>query len=101
MIEMVQMIGIGAATASVASFVPQAWKIIKTRDVEGLSSGMYMLTAVAFGLWLAFGTLKSEWSLIVPNALCLFVTLFILAMILADPKVRDRVADKLDPDLEL
>lgn len=95
---MVQIVGICAATASVASFVPQAWKIIRTRDISGLSSRMYLLTAISFALWLVFGTLKSEWSLIVPNALCLATTLFILAMILAGPHVRDRVADKLDPD---
>jgi MtN3 and saliva related transmembrane protein len=98
MIDAVQMIGIGAAIASVASFFPQAWKIIKTRNVEGLSVRMYMLTAISFGLWLTFGTLKTEWALIVPNALCLAATLFILAMLMASPKNRKRVAETLDPD---
>lgn len=93
-----QIIGIGAAIASVASFFPQAWKIIRTRDVEGLSRPMYFLTAVSFSLWLAFGALKLEWALIVPNALCLAVTLFILTMLLMSPRKREKVAETLDPE---
>jgi MtN3 and saliva related transmembrane protein len=95
---MVQAVGIGAAIASVASFFPQAWKIIKTRDVEGLSRRMYFLTAVSFSLWLTFGALKSEWALIVPNALCLAVTIFILSMLMASPRKRKEVAETLDPE---
>lgn len=96
--DLVQIIGICAAIASVASFIPQAWKIIKTKDVKGLSRRMYVLTALSFSLWLAFGMLKSEWALIVPNALCLAGTLFILTMLLASPKTREQVAEKLDPE---
>ncbi len=40
----VQLIGIAAAVASTTSFAPQAWKIIKTRDVKGLSAPMYLIT---------------------------------------------------------
>lgn len=98
MFDPAQIIGICAAIASVASFFPQAWKIIKTKDIKGLSRPMYALTAVSFSLWLSFGVLKSEWALIVPNALCLAVTLFILTMLMASPKTRTKVSETLDPD---
>jgi MtN3 and saliva related transmembrane protein len=99
-VDALQIVGICAATASVASFFPQAWKIIKSRDVESLSSKMYALTALSFALWLTFGWLKSEWALIVPNLLCLVATLFILAMIMLPRKTRSRVADTLDPGVK-
>jgi MtN3 and saliva related transmembrane protein len=97
-IDTVQVIGVLAATASVASFMPQAWKIVRTRDVEGLSAGMYLLTAAAFALWLAFGWLQGEWALIVPNALCLAAASFILAMIVMPRRQREQVATTLDPE---
>jgi MtN3 and saliva related transmembrane protein len=96
--EIVDIIGAGAAVASVASFVPQAWRIIKTRETEGLSRRMYVLTASAFALWLTFGAIKGEWALILPNALCLALSGFILAMLIMPARERERVADALDPE---
>lgn len=93
-----QVVGTLAAVASVTSFLPQAWKIIRTRDVEGLSPVMYLLTVSAFALWLAFGVLKNEWPLMVPNALCLAAAAFIFVMILLPSREREKVADTLDPE---
>ena len=96
--QLIQTIGILAAIASTASFAPQAWKIISTRDVEGLSAKMYALTVVAFLLWLSYGVGKGDWTLIGPNAICLVLSLFILAMIMMPQKKRDAVANVIQPD---
>ena len=91
--QLIQTIGILAAIASTASFAPQAWKIISTRDVEGLSAKMYALTVVGFLLWLSYGIGRGDWTLIGPNAICLAFSLFILAMIMMPRNKRDAVAD--------
>lgn len=90
------LVGAAAAIASTASFAPQAWRIIRTRKVDGLSPGMYALTVSAFALWLAYGVLGADWALIVPNFLCLALSLFILSMIVASPRKRDDLADKIE-----
>ena len=95
--QLIQSIGILAAAASTASFAPQAWKIISTRDVEGLSVKMYALTVVGFLLWLSYGIGKGDWTLIGPNAICLALSLFIFAMIMMPQKKRDAVADVIQP----
>ncbi|MCG6119740.1 MAG: SemiSWEET family transporter [Blastomonas sp.] len=87
---------IGAA-ASVASFTPQAWKIIRSRSTEGLSLGMFALTCLAFASWTTFGLLKGEWTLIIPNTICLGFALFILAMIALPERKTREVAETLDP----
>jgi hypothetical protein len=46
-----------ATLCSISSFVPQAWKIIRTRDTSGISTRMYVLTVVGFSLWLTYGIL--------------------------------------------
>lgn len=90
-------IGYGAATLSVISFVPQAWRIISTRETEGLSRRMYALTASAFVMWVVYGILSAQWPIIIPNTLCLMLSLFILAMLLLPNSKRNKVADTPDP----
>lgn len=92
----VQILGYLAALASVASFLPQAWKIVKTRNVDGLSVRMYALTTLSFCLWLLFGILNAQWPLILPNALCLVAASFILVMLLMPKQDMKRVAEKID-----
>lgn len=91
-----QIVGALAATASTASFAPQAWKIVWTRDVEGLSAGMYMLTVAAFALWLAYGVLRGDWALMIPNGLCLVLSVFILVMIIVSNRTRARIAKAVE-----
>jgi len=95
--ETVTMVGYLAAICSMTSFTPQAWKIIKTRDTNSISAPMYALTVVGFALWLAFGLLKTDWPIIIPNGVCLFLSAFILLMKLLPRAKKDAVADAIDP----
>jgi len=92
------IIGSIAAILSVTSFAPQAWRIIRTREVEGLSSKTYFLTALGFSLWTTYGVLLGEWPIIVPNILCLILSSFIWVMLILPKKQRHKVADVLDPE---
>jgi MtN3 and saliva related transmembrane protein len=94
--NIVAIVGALAAIASTASFAPQAWRVIRTRNVKGLSPGMYVLTVAGFSLWLTYGVLRSDWALMVPNFLCLALSLFILAMILMSARTRDKVSNTME-----
>jgi len=74
------LIGGVAALCSTASFAPQAWKILRTRDVRSISLKMYMLTVIGFALWTGYGLMLGQWPLIAANAVCLCLSAFILAM---------------------
>jgi MtN3 and saliva related transmembrane protein len=91
------LVGGAATLCSVSSFVPQAWKVIKTRDVSGISRNMYFITVVGFSLWFAYGVLLGQWPLIVTNGICLLLSAFILAMKVLPRRKREAVADALDP----
>lgn len=97
-IDWITVVGTVGACASVASFTPQAWKIIRERSTEGLSLAMFALTTLAFAAWTTFGILQSEWTLIIPNAICLVFAAFILAMIALPARETRKVAEKLDPE---
>jgi MtN3 and saliva related transmembrane protein len=91
----VNLLGYLAALASMASFAPQAWKIIKTRETKDISVRMYMLTVAAFALWLGFGILQHQWPLVVSNSVCFALSSFILAMTLFPRAEKERVAKAL------
>ena len=74
------LIGSLAACLTTVSFVPQAWLTFKTRDVSGVSLGMYSVFTVGVALWLAYGLLLRSWPMVIANAITLVLALMILAM---------------------
>ena len=73
-------IGYAAAALTTASFVPQAWLTFKTRDVSGISLGMYGAFTLGVFLWLVYGWLAGAWPVVVANAITLGLALAILVM---------------------
>ena len=94
--ELSAVIGSLATLASTASFVPQAWKVIRTREMKGISVTTYGITVIGFALWLSYGLLLRQWPLILTNTICLILSAFILIMKLFSREVRDIVANTLD-----
>lgn len=74
------IIGYIAATLTTLSFLPQALHTFRTRDVRGISLGMYTLFTSGVALWLVYGLLLMAWPIVVANALTLALALAILVM---------------------
>jgi MtN3 and saliva related transmembrane protein len=91
-------IGVLAAICSTASFAPQAWKIIKSRETKDISTAMYILTVTGFGLWTAFGIALAQWPLVASNVICFFLSFFILVMKLLPQSKKEQLADRIDPN---
>ena len=79
-VSLIDWIGYLAATLTTVSFVPQAWLIFKTRDVRGISLGMYSAFAAGISLWLAYGILISAWPIVIANLITLLLAAGILGM---------------------
>ena len=75
-----EWIGFAAASLTTASFVPQAWLTFRTRDVRGISLGMYSVFTTGVALWLAYGLLLEAWPVVAANAVTLVLALSILVM---------------------
>ena len=76
----VDWVGYLAAFLTTCSFVPQAWHTFRTRDVAGISLGMYTAFATGVALWLAYGVLLRAWPIVLANGVTLSLALAILAM---------------------
>jgi MtN3 and saliva related transmembrane protein len=77
---LIDTIGSVAAALTTLSFVPQAWQTFKTRDVSGISLGMYAAFTLGVALWLVYGLLISAWPIIIANVITLVLALAILWM---------------------
>lgn len=73
-------VGYLAAILTTCSFVPQAWLTFRTRDVSGISLGMYSVFTTGVALWLAYGVLLGAWPIVVANAVTLALAAAILVM---------------------
>jgi MtN3 and saliva related transmembrane protein len=74
------LIGYCAATLTTAAFVPQAWHSFKTRDVRGISLGMYSTFTVGVACWLVYGWLLDAWPIVIANCITLTLSVGILVM---------------------
>jgi MtN3 and saliva related transmembrane protein len=75
-----ELVGYLAAIVTTLSFVPQVWHTWRTRDVSGISLGMYAVFATGVFLWLVYGLLMNAWPIVVANAVTLALAIAILAM---------------------
>ena len=74
------IVGSLAAILTTVSFFPQAWHSFKTRDVSGVSLGMYSVFTVGVALWLVYGLLLRAWPIVVANVITLALAVAILGM---------------------
>ena len=75
-----EIIGFAATCLTTASFVPQAWQTFRTRDVSGISLGMYACFTLGVFLWLVYGLLVGAWPVVLANAITLALAATILVM---------------------
>lgn len=80
------VVGYIAAVVCVTAFVPQAWKVFKTRDTKDLSACMWILETIGFVLWVTYGVKLGALPIIIPNAICAVLSAFILAMKLTESR---------------
>jgi MtN3 and saliva related transmembrane protein len=84
----IEIIGYCAAFLTTIAFLPQAIQSWRTRDLLGISVGMYSLFIAGVGLWLIYGLIIEKWPLILANAMtfALAMSILVLKLRTASPK---------------
>ena len=77
------MIGTIAACLTTGAFLPQAIKVIKTKDTAGISLMMYIMNVIGIFLWFVYGLTIHDMALICANGVT-----FILSSIILISKIR-------------
>ncbi len=76
----VELIGIIAGIATTGSFVPQAYKVFKTKKTNDLSATMYAFFIIGLCLWIIYGIWHRSVSIIAANFVTCILSLYILIM---------------------
>jgi len=76
----VDLIGAVAGTLSTIAFIPQAWRIWKTRSARDLSLPMYLIFTAGVALWFVYGLMLGAVPIVVCNGLTLVLAGTVLAM---------------------
>lgn len=67
------IVGYAAAALTTICFIPQALKVIHTRDTKAISLVMYGLFTAGVALWLCYGLILSNWPMIIANGITLLL----------------------------
>jgi len=60
--------------------LPQALHTFRTKDVRGISLGMYSAFTAGVALWLVYGLLLQAWPIVIANVITLALASTILVM---------------------
>jgi MtN3 and saliva related transmembrane protein len=73
-------IGLAAAFLTTASFVPQVYRSLVTRDTRGISLQMYCVFTVGIALWLIYGLLRHDLPVTLANSVTLVLAVTVLIL---------------------
>ena len=78
--DSITVLGLVAASSTTLSFLPQVWTILKTRNTQGISLGMYSFFTVGVFLWLVYGVMVGDAPIVVANAITFTLAATVLGL---------------------
>ena len=82
------IIGLCAGTCTTFAMAPQAWKVWRTKQVDQISLRMLVLMFVGILLWLTYGTIIADLSILWANVVAFFFVSYMLVVKVKDVRVR-------------
>ena len=74
----VEIIGFLAAILTTSAYLPQVYKIWKTKNTESVSLTMYLVMFIGIFLWLIYSLFIKSFPLIIANTVTLLIIIIIL-----------------------
>ena len=75
-----ESVGLVAGLLTTTAFVPQVWKIYRTKSGKDISGRMFSIFSLGIVLWLIYGILLRSLPIILSNAVTLVLSLMILGL---------------------
>jgi MtN3 and saliva related transmembrane protein len=73
-------LGMLAGLLTTIAFVPQVWKIWKTKSARDVSLPAFITFTIGVAMWTAFGIVKAEMAITLWNSITLVLAIAILVM---------------------
>jgi len=78
--SLITLLGLIAGLFTTLSFLPQAVKIIKTKEAGDISVFMYIFLECGLSLWFVYGILIKSFPLMLANGMALLLSSIILIL---------------------
>ena len=73
--ETTTIVGAVASILTTLSFLPQLFKMIRTKKAQDVSYIMLAVLFVGGILWIVYGTLKADWIIIISNCVSTLINI--------------------------
>lgn len=73
-------VGLFSGILTTVAFVPQVWRVWRTRSARDISLGMYVLFTLGVAGWLAYGCMLGALPVILANGVTLVLACSVLLM---------------------
>lgn len=87
--DVVELIGLLAATFTTAAFVPQVIQLWRTRNADGISLPTFVIFSVGVLMWLAYGLLRRATPIIAANLVTIVLSAVVIFQVV---RIRARAA---------
>ena len=77
----IEILGLLAGVCTTAAVIPQLRKAWKTKKVEDVSPGMFLVLITGLALWVVYGILKNDLPIIATNGIALFLNSIMLFLL--------------------
>ncbi|MBI1937813.1 MAG: SemiSWEET transporter [Ignavibacteriales bacterium] len=78
----IDILGFVAAVGTTGAFIPQAFKVFKTKKTNDLSLGTFLLLNFGIIMWEIYGIIVNSLPIILANAITFIMSFYILVMII-------------------
>ncbi len=75
-----EILGLIAGMITTAAFIPQVYKVYRTKETGDLSALTYIFFIFGLILWIIYGIRMEAISIILANSVCIILSLYILVM---------------------
>lgn len=93
--DYVQLLGLLAAVITTVSNIPQALKIIRTKETKGVSTRSYTLLLIGLLLWIGYGIQRADLPIILSNAVSAIICSSVLFLKLTSKKILEEIHDSV------
>ncbi|HVY08261.1 MAG TPA: SemiSWEET transporter [Burkholderiales bacterium] len=77
---LLDIVGLLAGLLTTIAFVPQVWKIYRTKSGRDISARMFSIFSIGIVLWLVYGFMLGQLPIILANAVTLVLSLTIIGL---------------------
>lgn len=92
----IQILGLFAALLTTISNIPQAYKIIKTKETKGVSVWSNLVLFAGLMIWVVYGLKRDDWPVIIANTVSALITAAVIFLKLISKQKLEDIHQKMN-----